>query len=309
MLFEKLFKLIEKKKYTIEFLTPVLIPVIALAVAILSFNIFASQAIFIYDPYTFRISDISVSQIKKIGARRHISVKPIVSDYKNFPEIYNNLSDKEKRKKIIISSYLYSMFYNNEEYKNLLNNSGIYLYGPLFDYENKIDKSNISIDILNKEKLEYFLKKCEEIAFFIPESVYGKSDSAEPEHTLISLLTENFYSLKNSRNIIKLPFSENMGKSSAQLNIQENSNSLTILCLRKISAGNRNLIKDFKGKILFFDYINSNNLQNSIYKKNDFTNSASLSYDYKHTLDKIFQNISEKSEKEINYNAVFSLFP
>ena len=310
MFFEKKLKLIQEKikLFPQQLILPIVIPLIAIFTIFLTFVIFAQRILFIYDPYTIRISNYNISQIKKTGIRHNLFVKFVAANYEDFPEIYKNISEKQKRKNIVITSYLYSMFKDDKEYEDFFNNSRLHIYGPLFDYlqsDEPDDPIAVSVSISNKEKIKNFLKECEELVFFIPESIYGKADFIEPEKTLISLLTENFYSLKNDGNVIKSSLSEKMGKDSVSFN----NNSIIVLCFRKISPGARSLITESGGKVVFFDYINGFNLKKSLYINKDAAFSLSLSYDYKYTLDKIFKNIGENPEKRINYMAVFSFFP
>jgi len=283
---------------------PVIISIAAILVVILSFAIFAQRILFIYDPYTIKISGYNVSQIKKAGIRNHLFIKPIETRYEDFHKIYENLSEKEKQKKIIMSAYLYSMLKDNEEYKLFFNNSKIHIYGPFFDYKQNSGSLFVSTSISNQTELKYFLKECNDLIFFISEPIYEKPELPEPENTFISLLTENFYSLKNNGDVIKLPFSEKNEKNKALFE----SNSVIVFCFRKVTPVLRNLIKESGGKAIFFDYINSYNLKESLYSDKDIYFFSSLSYDYKDTLDKIFKNMGENSEKGINYIAIFAFF-
>jgi hypothetical protein len=307
MFLNKIIKLLQKLFFT-HITLPVIISLIAIFTIFFSFVIFAQRILFIYDPYTIEISNCNVSQIKKSGLRHLLFIKTLEANYENFPEIYKNISDKEKEKSIVISTYLYSMFKDNEEYKAFFNNSKLHLYGPLFDYEQAADTINVFTSISNKTELKYFLEDFEKLIFYIPESIYEKKDFIEPENTLISLLTDIFYSAKasgkNNGNVLIQPLDEKMGKNA----VSPENNSIAVLCLRKISPGARSLITESDGKFIFFDYINSRNLRNTLYVKKETVFSSSISYDYKKSLDKIFKIIGEKSEKRIDYIAVFSFF-
>ncbi|MCL2481550.1 MAG: hypothetical protein FWF38_07550, partial [Spirochaetaceae bacterium] len=273
MLFTKKLKLLHEKIFLTQIFLPFLITAIAIFTIILTFLIFTQRILFIYDPYTIKISNYNISQIKRAGIRNNLFIKPIKAKYEDFHEIFEKLSEREKGKKLIISAYLYSMLKDIEEYKNFFNNSQIYIYGPLFDYEQNSDPITVSTSISNKTKLKYFLKECNNLIFFLPDPIYEKRDFIEPENTLISLLTENFYSLKENGNVIKLPLSQNMEKNSVIFE----SSSIIVLCLRKISHGNRSLITESGGKVVFFDYINSRNLKNTLYLYKDDSFSTSLS--------------------------------
>ncbi|MCL2705181.1 MAG: hypothetical protein FWE72_03125 [Spirochaetaceae bacterium] len=304
MFFIQKLKLLHEKIVLPQIFLPVIITVIAILTIIFTFIIFAQRVIFIYDPYTIKISGYNISQIKRTGIRNHVFVKPIETKFEDFHKIYENLSEKEKEKKIIISAYLYSMLKDNEEYKLFFNNSNIYIYGPLFDYEQNDDPISVSTSISNKTKISYFFRESRNLVFFIPEPIYRKANTIEPESTLISLLTENFDSLENNGNVVKMPLSDNVEKSTL---VFEND-AIIVLCLRKISTGIKSLITESEGKVIFFDYINNYNLRNSFNFSKEASFSASLSYDYKDTLDKIFKIMGENSEKGINYVAVFSFF-
>jgi len=286
------------KSHLPHIILPVLISLSAIFAVILSFFIFSQRIFFFYDPHTLKISNYSISQIKRAGLKYQLFIKPIETNYEDFPEIFNNLSDKEKRKKIIITSYLYSMLREKEEF---FDNCTLLLYGPLFDYERDIDSIDVQISISNKTNLGIFLRESEKLVFFVPESILFKAVKAEPETTLISMLSDVFYSLKKDGTTTLLSFG-NIGKN--PLFFEENS--INVLCLRKITQEYRSLITESGGKVLFFDHINSRNLKNSLYVNKDSGFSASLSYDYKYSLDKIFKNILEKTEKKVNYVAVFS---
>ena len=316
MFFEEKLKLLHEKiklfisriilPVVIPVAIPVIIPIIAIFLVFFSFTVFSQRILFIYDPYTIKISDYTIPQIKRSGIRHRLFIEPIETTYEKFSEIYGKMSDKEKEKKLVISAYLYSRLKDKEEYKTFFNDKKVYIYGPLFDYEKNAGQIALSAAVSNKTKLNYFLKECSNLVFLIPESIYEKADIIEPEKTLISFLEESLYSQKKDTNAAtkKLPLSEKMEKNTHLFE----SNSIIVLCLRKISPGARSFITESGGKVVFFDYINSRNLKNSLYINKETSFSASLSYDYKDTLDKIFKIMGENSEKGVNYMAVFSFF-
>jgi len=296
-------KLIQKIKKLI--IPPVVIPIIAIFMAFLCYVIFSPRVLFIYDPFTLRISNLTIPEIKRIGLRHHLFVRPIAATYDDFPFVFFNLSDRDKSRGIIITAHLYSMLKNNEKYADFFNNSRIFIYGPLFDYEQSTNAINVSVSISDKPRLKYFLKELEKLIFFIPESIYGRANFVEPENTLISLLIESFYSARNNGTVEKLPLAENFRRDS----IFFEDNSLTVLCIRRITPSVRNLVTEADGKILFFDYVNSRNLAGSIYVNESGGVSMSLSYDYRQSLHKIFKVMTQTAEKKIGYKAVFTLFP
>ncbi|MCL2792545.1 MAG: hypothetical protein FWD87_05570 [Spirochaetaceae bacterium] len=305
MFFEEKIELLQKniKVSLSQIIVPVIIPVIAIFIAVLSFVIFSQRVLFIYDPYTIKISNLDISQIKRAGIKHQLFIKPIEAQYGNFPEIFENLSDRDKRRKIVITAYLYSMLKSNEEYNNFFNNSILYIYGPLFDYEQSENPITVFKSISNEERLRHFLNRFKELVFFMPESIYERVGSVEPESTLISLLTEKFYS-QSAGSVNKLPFAGGMGRNSEHFK----DGSINILCIRRLSPGARSLITESDGKVIFFDYVNSRNLRQSFYVNTETTSSASLSYDYKKTLHKMFKIMGKSTEKGISYVSVFSFF-
>ena len=290
-----------QKKILPKIIIPLIIAGIALVIAFLGYVIFAQRILFIYDPYTMRVSNSDTAQIRKAGLRHHLFINPIEATHENFHEIYENLSDEEKEKKLVITAYLYSMLKDNEEYRNFFNNSILYIYGPFFDYEQSENPINVSISVSNSTRLKRFLQRFEELVFFIPESIYEEADTIEPESTLISILIGNFHSYGD--NIQKFSLDEGMGRNSELFE----QGTINVICIRELSPGARSLITESGGKVLFFDYFNSRNLRQSFYINTETAFSASLMYDYKKTLDKIFKNMRKNSEKRISYMAAFSL--
>ena len=301
MFFKKKLNLLQKNILP-QIIKPLIISGIAIFIAFLGYVIFAQRILFIYDPYTMRISNSDTSQIKRAGLRHQLFIKPIEATHENFYEIYENLSDKEKEKKLVITAYLYSMFKDNKDYRNFLDNSRLYIYGPFFDYEQSEYPINVSISVSNKRKVKRFFKKFEKLVFFIPESIYEKADTIEPESTLIAELIENFHS-QDDNNVKKLPLGEEMGKNPELFE----KGAINVICIRSLSPGARSLITESGGQVLFFDYFNSRNLRQSFHISTETAFSASLRYDYEKTLDKIFKNMRKNSEKKISYIATFSL--
>ncbi|MDX9800926.1 MAG: hypothetical protein RBT69_06290 [Spirochaetia bacterium] len=277
---------------------------IAVITVFTSYYLSAEKAVFIYDPYTIETSGMGLKEIRKKGLRERVDFTFIEASDADF-----SLQD-DGRKRIVLTSYLYSIIINESSYPSFFNDRQVYLFGPLFDYNtNNTSSVNVSLEFSNKEGIDDIWEGIETVFFLIPPDIFGKEDTVEPENQLISLLKISFLASEPEGKTYSLLLNEeNRAKSTLPEGSEKDASILSVLCIRSFNNDSRNMIESYSGNMVFFDFINTKNLFSSINPAKKRAAPQMLSYDYELSLQRII--LSENGEIStgmVNYQPVYAL--
>ncbi len=292
---------------------PFLVLLISLITVAAAYYLSSEQVYFIYDPYTIETSGMGLKDIRKKGIRERVDFTFFETTYSEFDKFYSVFSRRDDgKKRIVLTSHLYSMIKNEETYASFLKNRRVYLFGPLFDY-NTDEESGISVspEFSEKKGLSGIWSGIEKVFFLLPQDVYGKEENTEPEKQLISWLKESFIAVNpEGKTYFQLLDEDIIAQADLPHRSERDLSALSVLCIRSLNSNSGSLIENYRANMMIFDFINIKNLPTPIKPAAPLKTAIAglLSYDYNLSLQRIIFPVKGAiMSGMVNYHPVFTL--
>jgi len=292
---------------------PYLIMLISLITVYASYYLSTEQVYFIYDPYTIETSGMGLKDIRKKGIRDRVDFTFFKTTYSEFDKFHTAFSRQDDgKKRIVLTSHLYSMIKNEETYDSFLKDRNIYLFGPLFDYSiDEVSGISVSAEFSENKGLSGIWSGIEKVYFLLPQDIYGKEENTQPEKQLISWLKESFSAANpDGKTYSRLLNEEIPERADLHDRSRKDPSVLSVLCIRSLSGNSGSLIENYPGNMIFFDFINIKNLPAPVKPAAPAKTAIAglLSYDYNISLQRIIMPVKGAiASGLVNYHPVFTL--